>query len=150
MPESEWGLTGVGSGGVDAVVTDVNAADHDFPVAVFDQATDFVFNISRITAAQPGADRGDDAIGAFEKAAVLHFDVGSFASLEVTDAGRDIDNSQPVEIPELLDAPAPIKKQNRLSSDLSLLISLNIFTSRFWLIFFGDLFLLFFILNPLL
>src|SRR5689334_12455619 len=70
---------------VDAVVSKVDARQHDFLAATGHQLSDFSDNVFARTAAQSRPDRGNDAEGAVKHAAVLHFDKRPLMAVEPAD-----------------------------------------------------------------
>ena len=78
---------------IDAVVADMDSCQDDLAIAISNQTPEFVFNIVGRSAAEAGADLGNDAVRTFQDAAVLHFDIGPLATLEPTDASWHVDDA---------------------------------------------------------
>src|SRR5580704_11367468 len=91
MPEPKRRPTRSAAGRFDAVVADMDAAKHDLTISVANQPPHFVFDVVGRAARQSGPHVRNDAIGAFEDAAVLHLDIRSLSAVEVADAARHID-----------------------------------------------------------
>ena len=83
--ESKGGSSGASTGGVDAEVSDVDPGEHDFSESGVQQSSHLVLDVLRRPAGESGSDGWDDAVGAFQDAAVLDFDVGSLSAVEVSD-----------------------------------------------------------------
>src|SRR5260370_12315641 len=94
MPEPKRRTTRSAAGRFHSVMSDMDAAKHNLAITVADEPPHFLFDVVGRAARQSGSHVRNDAIRAFEDAAVLYFDIRSFASVEVTDAAPHIDDAQ--------------------------------------------------------
>src|SRR5262249_12677331 len=94
MPESAPLRFRTAATEVDAVMSQVNACQHDLTVAVLDQALDFGDDLLRRPAPQRWADMRDDAVTTIEQATVLHFDEGPLMLVKARDAAEMMNHAE--------------------------------------------------------
>ncbi len=86
VPEAAPLFAGFSFAEVEPIVPQMDATEDNLAVAGRHQPGHLADNVVHGAAGEPGPDRGDDAVGAVEQAAVLHLHKGALVASEAPDA----------------------------------------------------------------
>src|SRR5262249_8828995 len=94
MPETMPLGSRLASAEVNAVMAEMDTAQHDFAITIFDQPRNFGAYLLRRATTKHGTNTRDNAEGAIEQTAVLHLDEGALMAIEARDACGCLDHTE--------------------------------------------------------